>query len=346
MQHTVDEIAKRVGGSCEGDGAAAITGVAGIRDASHGDIAFVSQSRYAADAASTKASALIVGRDWKDPTPAALIRVDKPEEAFAAVARLFAPLPVEPVEGVHASAVVAKDVKLGHGVCIGACAVVEPGAVIGDRSVVYAGCYVGHGVKIGEDCKFYPHVSLREHVQVGDRVIIHDGTVVGSDGFGYTVDKQGVRTKIPQIGIVVICDDVEIGANVTIDRARFGRTRIGKGVKIDNLVQIGHNVQVGDHTVIVSQVGISGSTIIGHHATLAGQAGVAGHLVIGAGAVIGGQSAVTKDVPPGIYVSGYPAAPHRESAEMHANIHRLPQLKKRVADLEKRIADIERRAAQ
>ncbi len=343
MQHTADELAKRVGGTLEGDGSVAITGVAGVRDAAPGDIAFVSQSRYAADAASTRATALIVGRDWKDPTPAAMIRVDNPEAAFTEVARLFAPLPVEPVEGVHASAVVAKNVKLGKGVSIGACSVVEAGAVIGDRTVVYAGCYVGHGVTIGEDCKFYPHVSLREHVQIGDRVIIHDGTVVGSDGFGYNVDKQGVRTKIPQIGNVVIGDDVEIGANVTIDRARFGRTRIGKGVKIDNLVQIAHNVNIGDHSVIVAQVGISGSTMIGHHVIVAGQAGVAGHLVIGAGSVIGGQSAVTKDVPPGIYVSGYPAAPHRESAEMHANIHRLPQLKKRVAELEKRLAEIEQR---
>jgi len=343
VQQSVEELAKRVGGALEGDGAAIISGVAGVRDAAPGDIAFVSQSRYAEDAASTKATALIVARDWKDPTPAAIIRVDKPEAAFTEVAKLFAPPPVVPVIGTHPSAVVAKDVKLGKDVSIGACCVVEPGVVIGDRTVIYGGCYVGHGVKIGADCIFYPHVSLRAHGRIGDRVIIHDCSVVGSDGFGYDVDQQGVRTKIPQIGIVVIDDDVEIGSNVSIDRARFGRTRIGKGVKIDNLVQVGHNVNIGDHSVVVSQVGISGSTMIGHHVILAGQAGIAGHLVIGAGAVVGGQSAVTKDVPPGIYVSGYPAAPHRESAEMRANVHRLPQLKKRVAELEKRIAELEQR---
>ncbi|MFH0908814.1 MAG: LpxD N-terminal domain-containing protein [bacterium] len=224
MQHTVEELSKRVGGVFEGNGFAAITGVAGVRDAAPGDIAFVSQSRYAADAAHTNATALIVGRDWKHVTPAAVIRVDNPEAAFTDVARLFAPPAVEPVTGTHASAVVAKDVNIGKGVSIGACCVVEPGAVIGDRTVIYAGCYVGHGVKIGVDCKFYPHVSLREHVCIGDRVIIHDGTVVGSDGFGYNVDKQGVRTKIPQIGNVVICDDVEIGpASRSTARVSAGR---------------------------------------------------------------------------------------------------------------------------
>ena len=343
MQYTVEEIAQRVGGQLEGSGAATITGVAGVRDALPGDVAFVSQSRYAADAAHTRATALIVARDWKDPTPAVLIRVDKPEDAFTIAAKLFAAPPVEPVTGVHATAVVAKDVKLGKGVSVGPCCVIEPGAVIGDRTVLYAGCYVGHGVKIGEDCKFYPHVSLREHVRVGDRVIIHDGSVVGSDGFGYNVDGQGVRTKIPQIGIVVLGDDVEIGACVTIDRARFGRTRIGKGVKIDNLVQIGHNVQVGDHAVIVSQVGISGSTSVGTHAILGGQVGVAGHLVIGDGAMVGAQAGVTKDVPPKTYVSGYPAAPHKKAAELHAHLNRLPALKERVRELEARIKALEER---
>lgn len=342
MTATLSELAERLGATLEGDGAIEITAVAGVRDAGPGEIAFVSQSRYAVDAAASKASALIVARDWNKPVSAALLRVDKPEEAFAQIARLFVPPPPIYKPGIHPSAVVDPTARIGREVHIGPHVTVEAGASIGDRSCLLAGVYVGQDVQVGEDCRFYPNVSLREHVRVGHRTVIHNGTVVGSDGFGYQMDQQGIHRKIPQIGIVVVGDDVEIGANVTIDRARFGKTKIGHGVKIDNLVQIAHNVMIGDHALIVAQVGISGSTIIGHHAVLAGQVGVVGHIQIGAGAIIAAQAGILKNVPPGAKMWGTPARSLPEQMEAEANISRLPLLKKRVAELEARLAKLEK----
>lgn len=340
---TVGDIAKRLSADLDGAGDAVIHAVGGVRDAGPGEISFVSLPRYAADAAKTRASALIVTRDWAQPVPCPLLRVDKPEAAFAQVALWFAgPSPVF-APSIHPTAVVAPGVKIGPDVHVGPLAVIEEGVEIGARSVIGAQCYVGHGVRIGEDCRLYPQVSVREYCVIGNRVLIHNGTVIGSDGFGYEVDKQGVRTKLPQIGVVVISDDVEIGANVAIDRARFGKTRIGKGVKIDNLVQIAHNVIIGDYAVIVSQVGIAGSTAVGEKVILAGQAGVAGHLTIGAGAVVGAQSGVTHDIPPGAYVLGFPAGPQKDVARGYAAVSRLPELRARVADLRKRIEALESR---
>lgn len=341
---TVAELVAKLGLSFEGDGSCQIKGIAGIRDAVPGDITFVANSRYASDAAQTKASAVIVARDWACPCPApALIRADDPDKAFAQVAVLFAPPPVVPAAGVHPTAVMAKDVKLGADVSVGPYCVLEPGVKVGDRTILYAGCYLGHGVTVGADTKLYPHVTVREYCRIGSRNIIHNGTVIGSDGFGYNVDKQGIRTKIPQLGIVIIGDDVEIGANTTVDRARFGKTRIGNGVKIDNLVQIAHNVTIGDHSVIVAQVGIAGSTELGTYVTLAGQAGVSGHLLIGDRVVVGGRAGVIKDVPPGSFVSGFPARPHVKEMRIHAQIERLPQLKERVGELEKRLQALEQK---
>lgn len=343
MMLTVGQIAQRLGAVAEGDAQRPIHGVGGVRDAGPDEIAFVAQARYAADAAASRAGALIVGLDWQAPVPAALIRVEKPEAAFAEIALAFAP-PTPALEpGIHPSAIISPQARLGRNPSIGPYTVVEAGVVIGDDAVIGAQCHVGHGVQIGFQVRLYPQVSIREHCRLGDRVIVHNGTVIGSDGFGYQVDKQGVRTKIPQIGTVVVGDDVEIGANVTIDRARFGKTRIGNGVKIDNLVQIAHNVIIGDHAVLVAQVGVAGSTIIGSKAILAGQAGVAGHLTVGEGAVVGAQAGVTKDVPPATFVSGYPAAPHKEAAKLHAMVARLPELRDRVAALQKRLDELEAR---
>jgi UDP-3-O-[3-hydroxymyristoyl] glucosamine N-acyltransferase len=335
------ELARKIGGTLEGDGTLVIRGVAGVREAREGDLSFVANPRYAPDVAQTRASAVIVDRKWDKPCSAALIRCAHADRAFAEAAMIFAPKapPCEP--GVHPSAVIAPDARLGEGVSVGPLCVVEAGAVIGDRTVLRACVYVGFQSRVGSDGLLHPNVSIRENCAIGDRVILHNGVVVGSDGFGYTVEEDGSRRKIPQIGTVEIGDDVEIGANTTVDRARFGCTRIGNGVKIDNLVQIGHNVQVGDYTVVVAQTGIAGSTEIGRNVILAGQSGIAGHLVIGDGAVIGGQSGVGKDVPPGETWRGSPARPIREMMKADAALLRLPQMKRALADLEARVRKLE-----
>lgn len=340
MMLTAAEIAKRLGCRLEGDGAAGISGPAGIREARPGQISFIGAQRYAAAAATTRAAAVIVGEDWNRPCPAALIRAKDPEKAFAEVSAWFAPPPVPARPGIHPSAIVAENVELGKDVSIGAYCIVEPGASLGDRTAVSAFCYIGHGSVIGEDCKLYQHVGIREYSRIGDRAIVHNGAVIGSDGFGYR-QEGAVRRKIPQTGIVVIGDDVEIGANVTIDRARFGETRIGNGVKIDNLVQVAHNVIIGDNSVIVGQAGISGSAFIGERAVIAGQAGIAGHIAVGDDAVVGGQSGVSKDIPPGSFVFGTPAAPFEKVGNIRAHVNRLPELKKKVAEMEQRLAALE-----
>ncbi|MGE4488665.1 MAG: UDP-3-O-(3-hydroxymyristoyl)glucosamine N-acyltransferase [Kiritimatiellales bacterium] len=336
----LSDIAQQINGSLEGDGEILIRGVAAIRSAAAGDISFLANPKYAGEAASTGASAVIVSEDWGGECPAALIRVKNPDEAFARVSMLFYTRPPLPPAGVHPTSVIAADATLGEGVRIGPFCVVESGAKIGAGTVLMANCYIGFKSSVGAGGLLYPMVSLREFVQVGDRAIIHNGTVLGSDGFGYSVDRNGVRTKIPQIGTVELGDDVELGANVTIDRARFGKTRIGNGVKIDNLVQVAHNVEIGDHSVIVAQVGIAGSTSIGAKTILAGQAGVSGHIKIGSGVIIGPQSGVTKDIPDGAYVMGMPAVPVAKMKRTHAAIMLLPKMKERLAELERKIQQL------
>lgn len=334
-------LAAKLGGELVGDGSVTITGVAGIRYAGPSEIAFVSQLRYAADAAKTRAGALIVSPDWAEPSGCPLIKIQKPEQAFGLVAGWFAPPAVKYPAGIHATAVVAPDARIGKDVHIGPYCIIGSGAAIGNRTVLAGHNVIAEGAAVGEDGLLYPMVTLREHVTVGKRVIIHNGAVIGSDGFGYDVDARGVRTKIPQIGIVEIGDDVEIGANTTIDRARFGRTLIGNGVKIDNLVMIAHNVVIGDHAVLCGQAGIAGSTSIGHHAILAGQAGVIGHIKIGSGVVVMSKSAVTKDAPDKAVLSGIPAVPNREFLDVQANVRRLGKLKERIRELEERIKRLE-----
>lgn len=339
------ELVSQIGGVLAGDGSVEVHGVAGIRDAGPGDISFVANPRYASDASSTRATAVLVSEEWVAECPAVLIRVKNPDAAFAKAASLFYAPPPRPVAGVHPSAVVAADAELGEGVSIGPLCVVEAGVKIGTGTVLTASCYVGYRSEIGENSLLYPQVSLREFVKIGSRTILHNGTVVGSDGFGYSVDDRGVRTKIPQIGTVEIGDDVEIGANTTIDRARFGKTKIGNGVKIDNLVQIAHNVVIGDHAVVVAQVGVAGSTAIGAKAILAGQAGIAGHLTIGAGAIVGPGAGVSKDVPDGVHVMGLPAVPVGKMKRAHASVMLLPKMKERIAALDARVSALETRSA-
>lgn len=328
------DIAEQLNGALEGDGELEISAVAGLGEAGEGDISFLSNPKYAAQVASTRASAVIVPADWDRAADCALIRVDNSDHAFALAAELFYEAPPAPVPGVHPTAVVAESAQLGEGVSIGPHCTVEAGVIIGKGTVVCANGHIGYKSVIGENCFFYPLVSIREYTEIGARVIIHNGSVIGSDGFGYAVQKDGSRTKIPQIGKVVIEDDVEIGANSAIDRARFGKTRIGKGTKIDNLVQVAHNVVIGEHSVLCGQAGVSGSTTIGSRVILAGQAGLAGHLQVGDGAIVGAQAGVMKDVPPKDFVMGSPAMSHLQAKKMIAATIALPKLKEKVRQLE------------
>ena len=341
MKKKLWEIAKIVDGEIVGDPDVVITGVSGIREAKKGDITFVANRRYVSLIDETQASAILVSLDiTKASKP--LLRTKDPSLAFAKVVSQLYPLQIRHPKGIHKTAVIAKTAKVGRGVVLGPYVVISEGVQIGDRTIIYGGCFVGPDTKIGCDCLFWPHVSIRERVSIGNRVFVQSGTVIGSEGFGY-VNVDGEHQLIPQIGTVVIEDDVEIGANVTIDRARFDKTIIGKGTKIDNLVQIAHNVVIGQNCLIVAQAGISGSTRLGDNVTIAGQAGLVGHITIGDGATCAAQAGVTKSVPPGIIVSGYPAKPHEEAKKIVAYIQRLPELTRAIKDLKKKIEELEQR---
>ena len=333
MEKTVAEIAKILDGEAVGDGSITIRGVSGIKEAREGEIAFVANPRYLSLINETGASAIITSKDVKE-APKPIIRTENPSLAFAKVISLFTPDKVKRPQGIHPTALIGKNVKLGRDVAIQAYCVIEDNVEIGDASLLYAGVFLGQYSKIGANCVIYPHVSIREKVTIGNQVIIHNGTVIGSDGFGFA-KIRGIHHKIPQIGTLLIEDDVEIGANVTIDRARFDKTVIGRGTKIDNLVQIAHNVVIGANSIVVAQAGISGSTVVGKNVTLAGQSGLVGHITIGDNAIIAAQAGVTKSVPANTCVSGYPARPHQMAKRLNAYVQKLPELFKKVSRLEK-----------
>jgi UDP-3-O-[3-hydroxymyristoyl] glucosamine N-acyltransferase len=339
MDVTLDELARLVGGTVTGDGKTVIRSVNGIKEAGAGDITFLANSKYAPLLSSTKASAVIVADGTSAPIPT--LTCKNPDLAFGRVAEHLSGAAWRPAPGVHPSAVIAPTAKLGKNVSVGAGSVVEDNASIGDNSVLYPQVYVGRETAIGADTLIYPQVVIRERCQVGARVIVHSGTVVGADGFGYATDK-GVHHKIPQVGIVVIEDDVELGANVTVDRARFGRTVIGRGTKIDNLVQIGHNVVLGRGCLLVSQAGIAGSTKVGNYVVMAGQAGLIGHLEVGDGAIITAQSGVTKDVPPGGVMSGSPSSDRRTHLKELAALSKLPEALQEIRKLRQEIEELRR----
>jgi len=341
MELTLDEVAALVGGTVAGDGRLRIRGVNGLKEARDGEITFLANVKYTPLLASTRASAVIVAQGTRAPIPA--ISVRNPDAAFALVAERFNGTAVSLPPGIHPSAVVAPDASIGKGVSIGAATVVEPGASVGDGTILYPQVYVGHAARVGPDCRIYPQVVIRERCEVGARVILHSGTVIGSDGFGYATD-QGVHHKIPQLGIVVVEDDAEIGANVTVDRARFGRTVIGRGTKIDNLVQIAHNVEIGEGCLIVAQVGISGSTRLGHHVILGGQAGLAGHIEIGDRAAVTAQSGVGKDVPAGAVVSGEYAVDMKTHFRQLAALAKLPEALGEIRRMKKEIEDLKKKS--
>ena len=331
----LSEIARLVGGEVVGASEVEITGVAPIGQAGPGDLTFVANPRYRPLLKSTKASAAIVDNQTEFPG-LALVRCANPYYAFLLVIRRFHPVERPVATSIHPQSLVAPDAVLGKDVGLGPFVVVESRVKIGLRTLVAAGSYIGQGAEIGDDCLIYPNVTIRERVRIGNRVVIHSGTVVGSDGFGYAKEK-GVYHKIPQVGTVVIEDDVELGANVAIDRATMGETRIGRGTKIDNLVQIAHNVKIGENSIVVSQVGISGSTEVGKNVTLAGQVGLTGHLHIGDGAIVAAQSGVHRDLKPGQIVLGSPARDLQKSKKIEAIISNLPEYIEKLKRLEKTI---------
>ncbi len=339
MNLTLQELAGLVDGRIlRGDSDQVFTGFAALKSASGSDVSFFGNEKYAGDLAATRAGAVLVAKETVTaPEAAALVLVANPVMAFDAVLRKFAVPKPAAAWGVHPSAVVADDVSLDpEKVSIGPGAVIESGATVGDGTKIGPNAVIGIGARVGADCEIGPGVYVLYGCQLGDRVILHPGVVVGADGFGFEF-AEGRHQKIEQLGIVRVENDVEIGASTTIDRARFGETVIGEGTKIDNQVQIAHNVVIGKHCIIVAQTGISGSTRIGNYVTLAARTGVAGHLEIGDGAITGGRSGVIADVKPGEKVFGYPAKPWKESMRTNMFVKRLGGLYARVKKLEERL---------
>ena len=339
MQKTLKEIAKLIDGQVIGNGDILINGASGIREAAEGDITFLANSKYSSLMDKTHAAAIITSEDAQETTKPIIV-TQNPSLAFVKIISMFTPDDAGHPNGIDYTAVIGKNVSLGKDVTIGAYSVIGDNVTLGDNVIIYAGCYIGHHSKIGSQTLIYPHVSIRERISVGSRVIIHSGAVIGSDGFGFATIK-GAHHKIPQVGTVQINDDVEIGANVTIDRARFDKTVIGRGTKIDNLVQIGHNVIIGENSLIVAQVGVAGSTIIGNNVTLGGQAGLVGHITVGDNAIVTAQSGVAKSVPADMMVSGYPARPFMTTQRVNASLQNLPKLFSQVRELKKKIEELE-----
>jgi len=338
MKATLNELAALLGGQVEGDGSLEVGSIAGIEEAKEGEITFLSELKNLPRLQKTKASAAIVPLSLP-PFSKPVIRTSNPYLAYAKIQTFFTQKPFVP-RGIDPRAHVGKDVQMGREVSIYPFVYIGDGSRVGDRVVLYPGVYLGESTRVGEESILYPNVVVMDGCLIGKRVIIHAGTVIGSDGFGFA--REGPRyVKIPQVGIACIEDDVEIGANCAVDRAAMGKTWIKRGVKTDNLVQVGHNVTIGEDTVLVAQVGISGSTKVGDRVALGGQVGVVGHLTIGDEAMVGAQSGVAQDVLPGQTVSGTPAFAHRDWLRSQALIPRLPGMKRALTALEKRIKILE-----
>lgn len=332
---TAGEIARLVAGELHGDPSVTVTGVAPLVRAGANDVSFLAAARYADACATTAAAVVLVSRELAGtamPAPARIV-VARPHEAVLALLPRLYRAPVR-VPGVDATARLGQGVRLGRDVTVGAYAVLGDGVVLGDGAWIGEHCVVGEGVEIGAGSRLFPHVTCYPGSRIGARVLVQSGARVGSDGFGY-VSRRDAHVKIPHVGRCVIGDDVEIGANTTIDRGSIDDTLVGDGTKIDNLVQIGHNVQIGRLCLIVSQAGIAGSTRIGDGAVIGGQVGIGGHANIGAGARLGARSGVVGDVPAGETWSGYPARPHREAMRASAALFRLAGI---VRDLERLVA--------
>lgn len=336
--YTLAELAGMVGGEVVGDKDVTINGIGGIEDVKPGGITMVATAKVAAAAEAGPAAAVIVPPGLP-PLRKPMLRVANPRYAFARILELFTPKP-EFKPGVHETAVIGENVTMGPGCHIGPYVCLGNGVKLGAKVVIYPGTVIADDVEIGDETLIYANVVIREGTRIGARAIIHGGAVIGSDGFGF-VPVDGRYMKVPQVGRVVIEDDVEIGANVTIDRATTGVTLIKRGVKMDNLIQIGHNVVVGEDCAIVALVGIAGSTKLGSRVSMGGQSAIIGHLNIGNDSVIAARSLVINNLPPNSYVSGAPARPHGEDMRVAAAIGKVPELLKTVRDLQKRLAELE-----
>jgi UDP-3-O-[3-hydroxymyristoyl] glucosamine N-acyltransferase len=337
IQRTASELAELCEAVLEGDGARLLVGPAALDEARSDQVSFVRSARHAGELEKTRAGAVIVPFDLlARRADLALLRCQDPSRAFSRVVEAFRqPLP-PPAPGVHPSAVVEEGARIGAGASVGPLCCVGARAELGERVVLHAGVRLGPGVKVGAESVLHPGVVLYDGVQLGRRCLVHAGTVIGSDGFGFEPTRDGWE-KVPQCGTVVVGDDVEIGANCAIDRGRFEATRIGNGVKIDNLVHVAHNVIVEDGALLIAQVGVAGSSRIGARAILAGQVGIAGHVQIGAGARIGAQSGVGRDVPEGEDQFGSPSREKGEAFRLHALYGKLPELFQRVRALERHL---------
>lgn len=337
---TLRELADRLHCRLEGDGAVEITRVTGIEHAGPGDLTFIANPKYHGFLQTTHASAVIVAPGVSTPAGGpALLVCDRPYLAFAQALGVLVRASL-PDPGIDPTAVIAPGAEIGDQVSVGALCVIGAGARIGARTILFPGVIVGPGAVLGDDCVIHARVSLRERVQLGHRVVVQDGAVIGSDGFGFVRQSDGSHLKIPQHADVVLEDDVEIGANTAIDRPAVGETRIRKGAKIDNLVQVAHGVSVGERTIFAAQVGVAGSTVVEDDVVLAGQVGIAGHLRIGKGVVATAQTGVPNSVDAGTMISGYPAIPNRDWLKSSAVFRNLPALKKRVVELERRLASL------
>jgi UDP-3-O-[3-hydroxymyristoyl] glucosamine N-acyltransferase len=349
---TIHEIAEWLGGEIVGnniESAPDIERVAKIEDADSGSLTFLANPKYEKHLGSTQATAVLVSRklDLKkvvDRASLIFIRVDDPYIAFLLVLKRITPTAELFTSGIHSTAIVPSNAILGKNISIGSCAVIGEHAIIGDNTKIGAGCVIGNHAQVGSECILYPNVVIYHQCKIGNRVILHAGSVIGSDGFGFAPKADGTYEKIPQLGIVVLDDNVEIGANTTVDRATMGETHIHHGVKIDNLVQIAHNVVIGEHTVIAAQTGISGSTKIGKHCMLAGQVGIAGHIEIADRTVIMAQSGIPKSIEePGKSYFGYPADEARKAQRMYIAMKMLPDMVREFTALQKKVVELERK---
>jgi UDP-3-O-[3-hydroxymyristoyl] glucosamine N-acyltransferase len=346
LSYSLGEIASHVGGELHGDGARKIRGVASIASAGVDDLTFLESPKFAAELTHCRAAAVVASPDARLPDGMNVLRAAQPLVAWAQAVELLRPHE-RVFTQVSPQAYLGRCVEIGAGVGIGPGAYIGDGAKLGNRTEIYPGVTVGAGTSIGDDCRLYAGVHVYHSVRIGNRVIIHSGAVIGADGYGYVQEKKNdtaepvVHRKVPQVGAVVIEDDVEIGANTTVDRAALDATVIGRGTKIDNLVMVGHNCRTGIHCLLVAQVGLSGSNELGNYVTVAGQAGLAGHLKVGDGATIGAKAGIMKDVDAGQVLLGSPALPAGLARRAYAQIEHLPEFRRAITDLQERVNTLE-----